>query len=82
LSALQSLAVDPNTGNVLACDDGSYSVQIYSPAGVLLGSAGSYGYGTANAQFGAASPSGAAVDSGGNFYLVDYALDEIKVFAP
>jgi hypothetical protein len=82
LSSFSDLAVDPATGNVLATDENNYDLRIYSPTGALLGSVGSFGGGTANSQFAAASPSGVAADSSGNFYLVDYGINEIKVFSP
>jgi tripartite motif-containing protein 71 len=73
----EAVAIGPG-GDVFVADQLSYTVQEFSPSGVLENEWGSFGGG--HGQFGPIG--GLAVDAAGNVYVVDSSHDRIEKFSP
>jgi len=71
------LAVDLS-GNVYVAEAGNKRIQIFSPAGVPLGSISQFGYGLNDSDF--RNPSFVALDDAENIYVTDTVNNVIKKF--
>lgn len=70
------LWADSKTGRILVCDSGNFRVQIFDAEGNSLGHLGEMG----DRPGYLARPRGTAVDSDGNIYSVDGAMETVQIF--
>ena len=72
LSLPEGIAVDSHNGRVYVADTGNNRIEMFSPAGRLLGAS--------SAKL--SRPADVAVDASGNLYVADTGNSRIEKFAP